>query len=82
MAPLSPLAHAGPFQRVDGDVDRLAIAGTDLLADIEHRRLVHFTFADDHGAVDLDRLQAAAHRLGGGPVRGIFITHADPAPAG
>src|SRR5690606_34560272 len=53
-------AQVRAFQRIDGDVDlrkgdalpfRL-VRQADLLADVEHRRLVAFTFTDDDGAVD------------------------------
>ena len=37
----------------------------DLLADVEHRRLVALAFADDDGAVDRHGVQRLAHRLDG-----------------
>src|SRR6185295_2651776 len=47
-------AEVGPLQRIDGDIHSdgavLAAQGADLLADIEHRRLVPFAFADHHPA--------------------------------
>ncbi len=36
-----------------------------LLADIQHRRLVAFTFADDDGAVDRDGVERAPHGADG-----------------
>ena len=52
-----------------GRVARAAVA--DLLADVEHRRLVALAFADDHGAAQVHEAERLAHRLGGrliGPV--------------
>ena len=42
-------AQVRPLQRIDGDVDlgRVGVAVAHLLADVEHRRLVALTFADD-----------------------------------
>jgi hypothetical protein len=42
----------GALQRIEGDVDlgHAALAQADLLADIEHRRLVALALADHHGA--------------------------------
>ncbi len=41
---------------IDGDIyRRIAVAGTDFLADIEHRGLVDFAFANHDGAVNVDR---------------------------
>ena len=43
----------GALERIDGDVDLGARRrGADLLADVEHRRLVHLAFADDDAALD------------------------------
>jgi hypothetical protein len=46
----------GAFQRVERDVDLGAVAVADLLADVEHRRLVALAFADDDDALDVERL--------------------------
>ena len=43
-----------PFQRVDGDIDFRA-AGADFFTDIEHRRFVHFAFADDDSPINRNR---------------------------
>ena len=40
-----------PFQRVDGNID-FRTASTDFFPDIEHRRFVHFAFADDDSPID------------------------------
>ena len=49
------------FERIERDVDLGAAAEPDLLADIEHRRLVALALADHDGAVDGERVQRAAH---------------------
>ena len=48
----------------DAAVRRL-VRHADLLADVEHRRLVALAFADDDRAVDGHRVHLAAHRLDG-----------------
>src|SRR3546814_9245042 len=49
----------------------------DLLADIEHRRLVPLTFADDDRAVEIELVQRLPHRLDRGGVGGLFVAAAD-----
>ena len=60
-------AEVGALERVDGDVDLgravLAAARADLLADVEHRRLVALALADDDPAVDGQGVHLAPHRL-------------------
>jgi hypothetical protein len=51
------------FQRVERDIDLLALAGADLLADEQHRRLVALAFADHHRALHLDAVERAAHGI-------------------
>ena len=41
----------------------LAVRGADLLADVEHRRLVALALTDDDRAVDRHRIHLAPHRL-------------------
>ena len=55
-------AQVRALQRVDGDVDREA-AAADLLADVEHGRLVPLALTDHDRAVDVDALHLLAHRL-------------------
>ena len=43
------------LERIERDVDLGPVAGADLLADIEHRRLVALALADHHRAVDGQR---------------------------
>jgi hypothetical protein len=53
-----------PLQRVEGDVDardRPLPQPADLLADVEHRGLVALSLADDHRALDVQRVEGAAH---------------------
>ena len=67
-------AQVGALERIDGDVHLRETAGraaaervrhADSLADVEHRRIVAFAFADDDGAVDRDGVHDLAHRLDG-----------------
>jgi hypothetical protein len=51
------------LQRVERDVDLRSLAGPDLLADEQHRRLVALAFADHHRAVDRQAVQRLAHRV-------------------
>ena len=50
-----------------------ACAMPDLLADVEHRRLVALAFADDDRAVDRHRVHHAAHRFDGDLIRPVAI---------
>ena len=45
----------------------------DLLADVQHRRLVAFPFADDDRAVNRHRIHHATHRLDGDLIRLVTI---------
>ena len=59
--------EVGPLERVHGDVDLLdarAVVAADLLADVEHRRLVALALADDDRAGDVGLVHRPAHRLG------------------
>ena len=66
-------AQVGALQRIDGDVDlgRVRVAVADLLADVEHRRLVALALADDDAAADVHVAEGAAHGLGGGAVGAV-----------
>ena len=61
--------QARAVDRIDGDVDRRGVAVADLLADVEHRRLVLLALADDDDTVHVDEPEAPAHRVDGGLVR-------------
>ncbi len=70
-----------PLERVDRDVDRQhvapsALAPADLLADVEHRRLVALPLADDDPAGELDLVHRPAHCLDGGPVGAVLLAAA------
>jgi hypothetical protein len=52
-------------------------APADLLADIEHRRLVALAFADHDGAVHSSCVQRSAHRFDGGMVGRLLIAAPD-----
>ena len=54
----------------------------DLLADVEHRRLVHLALADHHRAADVDGVEGQAHRLHGGAVGGVLVALAHPEARG
>ena len=62
--------------------DALRVAETDLLADIEHRRLVALPFANDNRAVDRHRVHDLAHRLDGDMVRPVAVALAHGVSAG
>ena len=65
--------QARAVDRVDGDVDRRGVAVADLLADVEHRRLVLLALADDDDAVHVDESEAPAHRIDGGLVGHLLL---------
>ena len=67
------------LERVDRDVDLGPLAVADLLAVVEHRRLVLLALADDDDAVHRDRVEHRAHRVDGGLVGGDLVAAADPA---
>ena len=83
-------AEIRALERIDGDVDlvvgaavAVGLAGqADLLADVEHRRLVALTLADDDGAVDRHGVELAAHRLDRRLVRPVTIALAHRVGAG
>jgi hypothetical protein len=58
----------------------LASLGPDLLADVQHRRLVALALADDDGAAGRHALERGAHRLDGGRVGRHAVAAADHAP--
>ncbi len=73
-------AQVGPFQRIYRNVHGkrawLIFGRAHLLADEQHRRCVALALADHDGAVDRNRIEAAAHRLDGGVVRDLGVSHA------
>ena len=75
-------AEPGPLERVDGDVDHGRAAVADLLAVVEHRRLVLLALADHDDAVHRDRVEDEAHRVDGGLVGGDLVAAPDPAGGG
>ena len=54
------------------------VAAAELLADVEHRRLVALAFADDDAAGDLHLVERFAHRLDGGAVGDVAFAAAHP----
>ena len=74
MAPGMFLAHKRrAFERIDGDVDLGAGLGADLLADEQHRRLVHLALPDHDGAVDRQLVELAPHGVDRGLIGGLFV---------
>ena len=65
------------LERVEGDVDLLAPAVADLLADIEHRRLVALALADDDDAAYVEHVELLAHRLDGDVIGRLLVAAAD-----
>ena len=76
---LAPRDQAGAVDRVDRHVDGGRAAGAEVLAVVEHRRLVLLPLADHDDAVEVDRVEHQAHRVDGGPVGGVLVAPADPA---
>src|SRR3989344_1469292 len=68
----------GPFEGIDGDVYFRAIARADLLADVEHGRLVPLALADDHPAPDGDGGKYHAHGLDGRLVSSLVVPPPHP----
>ncbi len=56
-----------------------AVAVADLLADVQHRRLVALALADDDAAADVHVAEGAAHRLDGGAVGAVAVAEPDEA---
>ena len=71
--------QAGAVDRVDRDVDGGARAGSDLLAVVEHGRLVLLALADHHDARHLDGGDELAHRVDRGAVAPVLVAPSDPA---
>ena len=73
------------LERVDGDVDLGDVRRSgrrppaDLLADVEHRRLVALALADDDRAGELDLVHRPAHRLDRGAVGVVLLAAAHEA---
>ena len=63
---------------IDRDIDLGTLPGSDLLADIEHRRLIPLALADDDLTIDIEPRQHSAHRLDRGIVRGMPVPETDP----
>ena len=61
-------AEGGAFERVEGDIDLLALSGAHALADIEHRGLVALALADDHPAPDVEAVELGPHGIDRGLV--------------
>ena len=78
----APRGQPRALQRVDRDVDLGRAAVADLLAVVEHRRLVLLALADHDDAVHRHGVQREAHRVDGGLVGRLLVAAADPARGG
>ena len=72
------LREAGAVDRVDRDVDSGSGAVADLLAVVQHGRLVLLALADHDGAVHRHRVDHQAHRVDRGAVGRDLVAVADP----
>src|SRR5204862_1384858 len=72
-------SQACPLERIYRHVDLGALAAADLLAVVEHRRLVLLALADHDDAGHLDRVEDGAHAVDGRLVGGFLLAAADPA---
>ncbi|MOA13503.1 hypothetical protein D3C78_1335590 [compost metagenome] len=70
--------HAGAFDRVDGDIHRVALAAADLLADIQHWRFINFAFADHNAAIDIHFIKHNAHCVDRSTIGGVLIAASQP----
>ncbi len=68
--------------RVDRDVALGSGAVADLLAVVEHRRVVLLALADDHGAVHADGRDQHPHGVDRHPVGAVLVAAAHPAAGG
>ncbi len=68
--------------RVHGDVALGALPVADLLAVVEHRRLVLLALADDDDALHAHRADQGAHRVDRGAVAAVLVAAADPPARG
>ena len=75
---LAHCRHTRAFDRIDGDVDRITVAGSDFLADKQHRRFINLTLANHDGAVDVDLVEHNTHGVHRRAISGIFIAAAQP----
>ena len=76
---LAPRHQARAVDRVDGDVDHRRVARAEVLAVVEHRRLVFFSLADHDDAVHVHDVEEQPHGVDGGLVGGVLVAPAHPA---
>jgi hypothetical protein len=60
------------LQWIDRNIDFRSGSGADLLADEQHRRLIHLALADHNRAIDRKAAEFAAHGIDGGLVGFLF----------
>lgn len=70
--------HAGTLNGIDRDIHRVAVSGTNLLADIEHRSFINFTFADNNLTINLNLVENVAHGRYGRTISDILVTTSEP----
>src|SRR6185295_6477547 len=66
-------ANRGALERIDGNVDLWAVAKAHLLADVEHRALIHLALANDDPALDVNLAQLMAHGVDGSLVGSLLV---------
>ncbi|MNN39895.1 hypothetical protein D3C81_1539500 [compost metagenome] len=71
--------HLCAFQRINRHIDQRAVLVPDLFPNIEHRRLVHFAFADHDGSVNGDGIKHGTYSGCSGIIRRVLVTPANPA---
>jgi hypothetical protein len=64
----------GAFQRIYRHVYLGLNSCPYLLADIEHGGFIHFSFTNDHCAVDIDRIKNGPHGIHGSPVSRFLVS--------
>ena len=77
-----PGGQGGPLERIDRDVHSWRAAVADLLAVVEHRRLVLLALADHDDAVHRHGVEHQPHRVDRGAVGALLLAAADPAAGG
>ena len=71
---LAQCRHAGTLNRIDGNINGIAVTGTDFFTDIEHRGFVDFTLTDHNLTVNFNGVQDMTHGMDSRTVSRIFVT--------
>ena len=73
--------QVGPFHRVYGNV-HFRTAGPYFFTDIQHRGFIHFPFANDHRAVDVDGIKHFPHGIHSQLIDAILVAPANATGTG